>query len=74
MEGAGGDTHFVVIDQDAIVKAMAQTPASGPIGAQMLLDLVDRAAGRPLSAASTAPRSDAAIGCVDWYHFEHDAR
>lgn len=69
-EGPGSATRFVVLDQHGTVKAVAETPASGPIRGQMLLDLVDRACGRPAVTTSEELRGDATIGCVDWYDFE----
>jgi hypothetical protein len=68
--GPAGATRFIVVDKAGAVRAVAETPSSGPIRGRMLVDLVDRACGRPAKAAREDRRPDATIGCVEWYDFE----
>ena len=73
-EEPAGATRFTVIDHGVTVRALTETPASVPIRGQMLLDLVDRACGRPVAATAEQRRSDATVGCVDWFDFGTAAR
>jgi hypothetical protein len=69
-ERSAGTTRFIVVDQGGTVRAMAETPGSGPIRGQMLLDLVDRACGHPIEATVEQMRPDVTLGCVEWFDFE----
>jgi hypothetical protein len=69
-EEPAGTTRFVVVDPAGIVRAVSESASSGPIRGRMLLDLVDRACGRPVKAVGHDQRADPTVGCVEWYDFD----
>lgn len=68
--GPAEATRFAVVDPRGVIRAVAESPNSGPIHGRMLLDLVDRAHGRAVAPRAAEAHVDEAFGCVEWYEFD----
>jgi hypothetical protein len=67
-QAAPDTSHFVVIDPLGTIRAALQIGLSGPPEAAVLRDIVVRAKGADLAAATT-PKPNDSSGCVDWFDF-----